>query len=272
MTPGRSAVAPRDAGRILRMLALAAAAFAMVVIVASAIVRHSQYDARCLEWPACAARSSADARQPPSITVTIARVAHRMAATITALLVAGMLAFTRSHSPPRKAALVALAIVVALAAFGAASAESRSPLVALGNLVGGYALFTVLIAAHALAARGAPAPGPARTAAAAALLFVLAEAAQVALTGSSLPLLPLLHRAIAIGCAVLVLAAAWSLRAQPILASSLVAALVAISVTGLAEPSVATAVLHNASAAALAGLLAHVVATGSPPPSGSDSP
>jgi len=256
---------------MFRYLALAAAAFTFVVIVASAIVRHSQYDVRCPEWPACAVRSSADARQPASSLVTGARTAHRFSATIAALLVVGMIASGRAQRAQRRAALVALALVVALAAFGAATAESRSPLVALGNLVGGYALFTVLIAAHALAAPGSSAPPAARTAAVAALVFVFVEAAQVALTGSALPLLSLLHRAIAIGSAVLVLAAAWSLRQQHALAAALVVAFAAVAATGIADPSVAMAVAHNASAAALAGLLAHVVATGFRRLSGSDS-
>jgi heme A synthase len=254
---------------MFRLLALAAAACTFVVIVASAIVRHSQYDVRCLEWPACSVRSSADPRRPPSTGVTAARISHRFAATIAALLVIGMLVFGRNAQ--RRAALVALAIVIALAAFGAATAESRSPLVALGNLVGGYALFVVLIATHALAPQPAAVPVAARTAAAAALLFVFAEASQVALVGSSLPLLPVLHRAIAIGCVVLVLAAAWSLRRQRALAAALVLVLVALAATGIAEPSVASAVAHNASAAVLAGLLSHLLATSCPRLCGSDS-
>ena len=73
------------------------------------------------------------------------------------------------------------------------------------------------------------------------------------------------------GGAALVLATAWPLRKQRILAAGLVATLVAVALTGFAGPSVASAVLHNASAAVLAGLLAIVVARGLRPLSGSDS-
>jgi heme A synthase len=262
-------IASREAGRLFRLLASAAAACTFVVIVASAIVRHSQYDVRCLEWPACAVRSSADPRQPAANDVTVARISHRFAATVAALLVVGMLVFGRNAQ--RRAALVALALVVALAVFGAATAESRSPLVALGNLVGGYAMLTVLIGARAFAAPSLAAPAAARTAAAAALLFVFVEASQIALLGGALPLLPLLHRGIAIGCAVLVLATAWPLRQERALAAALVVVFVALAATGIAGTSVAIAVAHNASAAVLAALLAHVVARGFRPLSGSDS-
>lgn len=258
-----------DRARLFRLLALAAAAFTLVVIVASAFVRHSQYDVRCLEWPACAVRSSTDPRQPPGTAVSVARIAHRFAATVAALLVVGMLVFGRDAQ--RRAAIAALALVVALAGFGIATAELRSPLVALGNLLGGYALFTVLVGAHALAAPSAAAPAAARIAAVGALLLVFVEAAQVALTGSA-STHPLLHRGIALACAALVLGAAWSLRGDRMQAWGLAAALAAVALTGFADPSVATAVLHNASAAVLAALLASVVARGPRPPSGSDSP
>lgn len=250
---------------MFRALAFAAAALVLVVIVASAIVRHGQVDVRCVEWPACAV-----ARAPAGSGSNAARITHRLAATLAAFAVLAMVVVARSPRT-RRAALAALALVIALAAFGVTTGDSLSPRVALGNLVGGYALFAVLLAAAAFAAPGTPVPPSARTAAAAALLFVFAEAAQIALVGNTLPLLPFLHRGVAAGTAVLVLAAAWWLRGQGMLAALLVAALAVVAATGFAEPTLALAVTHNASAAALAGLLAYVVARGSPPPSGSDS-
>lgn len=259
-----------DRVRLFRLFALAAAAFTLVVIVASAFVRHSQSDVRCLEWPACEVRWSVDPRQPPGTAVTVARISHRFSATLAALLVLGMLVFGRGAQ--RGAALVALALVVALAVFGIATAELRSPLVALGNLLGGYALFTALVVAHALASPSGAVPVAARIAAAGALLLVFAEAAQVASTGSVSVVSPMLHRGIAAICAGLVLAAVWSLRGERVQAWGMAAALAAVAVTGFAAPSVATAVLHNASAAVLAASLAHVAARAPRPPSGSDSP
>lgn len=260
-------IASSDRVRLYRLAALAAAAFTLVVLAASAYVRHLQYDVRCSAWPTCDVRSSVDPRQPPPTSLTVARVSHRLAATVAALLVVGMLVFARDVE--RRAAIAALALVVALAGFGAATAESHSPLVALGNLLGGYALFTLLTAAHALAMPAPPTPVASRIAAGCALVLVFAEAGQVALTGSvSAP--AMLHRGVALACAALVLAAAWPLRSRRILAAGLVATLSAVVLTGFASPSVASAVLHNASAAVLAALLAIVAATALRPPSGSD--
>ena len=137
--PDSPALAARDALRVFRMLALAAAACTLAVIVASAVVRHAQGYVWCIEWPACEARLTAgDGREPASAGVTVARIAHRLAATIAALLVVAMLVMARQRDPQwrpvRRAAVAALVLVIALAAFGAATAESRSPLVPLGNL------------------------------------------------------------------------------------------------------------------------------------------
>ena len=71
-----------DDGRVFRACALAAAAFTLVVIVASAFVRQSQVDLRCVEWPACAMRPAVAASPAPGSALSGARLAHRIAATV----------------------------------------------------------------------------------------------------------------------------------------------------------------------------------------------
>jgi hypothetical protein len=228
-----------DRARLLGWLALAAAACTLVVIVASATVRHSL---------------AAVGRSPETAIVNAARIAHRLAATVAALLVLAMVVLGRGNGEPRQRALsrTALVLVAALAVFGAATASSPSPLVPLGNLLGGYALFALLAVAHSAA-------GSTRafTWARLALLLVFVQAAQVALAGAPLPMLPWLHRAVAVGIVGCTIVTAWMLpRPSALLLGLSLAASVA---TGFGDPrSVALAVAHNASAALLAALLARV--------------
>ncbi|MFO1398756.1 MAG: hypothetical protein U1F48_17005 [Burkholderiales bacterium] len=249
-----------DDGRVFRACALAAAAFTFVVIVASAFVRQSQVDLRCMEWPACAMRPAVAAAPAPATALGGARTVHRVSATLAALFIAGMLVTGRGTH--RRVAAGALALVVALAGFGAATGGSPSPLVALGNLVGGYMLLAMLVAAYAGAAPASAARAGVTVVAATALLLVLVQAAQVALADGSASAAPWLHRAVAAGCATLVIATAWGMRRQRIVAACLVGAIALLAVTHFASPSVATAVLHNASAALLVALLSAVIARG----------
>ena len=100
----------------------------------------------------------------------------------------------------------------------------------------------------------------------AALLLVFAEAAQVALIGERITMLAVLHRGLAVACAALVVAIAWSLgQRRRLLGTVLVATLGAAAITGMVEPARSIAVplivAHNASAAVLAALLAYVTAS-----------
>lgn len=150
-------------------MAIAAAALTFVVIVASALMRHTQAGLACADWPACYGRIEAldpDAR--PASGVRVARLAHRLAATSVLALVLGMLLVAWTQKPAWKCegrlALVALAVAGALAALGVATPGAKIPAITLGNLLGGYlmlALFAATFAATRLdrdGASGAAAP------------------------------------------------------------------------------------------------------------------
>ena len=171
-------------GRLARLyarLALAAAALTFVVIVASAFMRHAQAGLSCIEWPACYARIAApDAPATPSTGVHLARIAHRLAASAVLALVVGMLLLAWTQRPAWKReggfALGALAIAAGLAVLGIVTPGARLPAVAVGNLLGGYAMLAALAAAWASAAAPDSGTAAARGLAALALALVFAQA------------------------------------------------------------------------------------------------
>ena len=154
-SPHAAAAAVRVRAWFVR-LAVAAAALMLVVIVASAFMRHSQSGLGCPDWPACYGRADAEAVAAPPLPVRFARLAHRLAASGVLVAVAGLLLVAWTQVPQwtgvRALAALALALALGLAALGVATPGSRVPAVALGNLVGGLAVLA-LLAATAEAAR-----------------------------------------------------------------------------------------------------------------------
>lgn len=137
-------------------MALAAAALTFVVIVASALMRHTQAGLACADWPACYGRIAfADPDATPSTGVRLARLAHRIAATGVLALVVGMLLVAWTQRPAWKRegrlALGALVVAGALAALGIATPGARVPAITLGNLLGGYLMLALLAATVAAA-------------------------------------------------------------------------------------------------------------------------
>lgn len=176
--PSAVATPPRP---IFAWLALAAATLTLVVIIASAFMRHAQAGLSCVDWPACYARVVEwipDA--VPSAGVRAARMAHRFAATGVATLILGMLLVAWTQRPVWRrecaASTAAALIVTGLAILGAFTAGAKLPAVALGNLLGGYALLAGLCAAHAVAAPALEIPRTARRWALAALVLAFLQA------------------------------------------------------------------------------------------------
>lgn len=173
-------------------LAVAAAALMFVVIVASAFMRHWQAGLACPDWPACYGRVDAEAVATPPLPVRAARLAHRLAASGVLVAIAGLLlvAWTQTPRRTREGSLAALALALALglAALGVATPGSLLPAVALGNLLGGYAILALLAAVVALARERDP-DGTGRHAAdaraLAALFVVLGLAVAAAVLGGS---------------------------------------------------------------------------------------
>ena len=141
-----------DSRRLAGRLAFAAAALVFMVVVASAWLRHSQAGLGCADWPACYA-AIVDTTQTPLPGTVLARLVHRLAAS-GALVLVGILVFlalrpASEYAAERRLAWLALAIALALAALGIWTPGARVPAVAIGNLVGGFALFASLAALSA---------------------------------------------------------------------------------------------------------------------------
>lgn len=115
----------------------------LLVVVLSAYVRHRAGGLGCEPWPQC----FGDALAEVPAAVGAARMAHRVVAT---LALAGVLSMVFVAWPARRArpgdfALAAslLAVVLGLSALGVVTAGSRLPAVAIGNLVGGFAMLAL---------------------------------------------------------------------------------------------------------------------------------
>ena len=133
--------------RLLKLLATAGAALVLVVIVSSAFLRLAGAGLSCSDWPACYGRVAPDA----VITTgqTLARLAHRIAATgVGAILLAlSLIAWTQRPPRVRQGVIVAVCLVIVggLAVLGVATPGARLPAVTVGNLGGGFALFALLV-------------------------------------------------------------------------------------------------------------------------------
>src|SRR5262245_4101580 len=136
------------ARRLFGRLALAASALTLVVIVASAFIRHTQAGLSCSDWPACYA--AIDGQTSAATGVSIARVLHRLAATSALVLVVGLWLSARTRGPKfervRLLAFAALLVAAALGVLGVATPGATVPAVPLANLLGGYLMFALLAA------------------------------------------------------------------------------------------------------------------------------
>lgn len=149
---------------LIRRIAGLCAGLMVATIVLSAYMRLWQSGLGCSDWPACYGQNLRDAAagmaSPGSHGVALARLAHRIVASLV-LVLALMLVMTTLTSRPRlrregRLSLALLLLALALAALGIVTAGATLPVVTLGNLVGGFVML-------ALCARLAAAPRPLRT-------------------------------------------------------------------------------------------------------------
>lgn len=151
----------------LRRLALLCVLMVLAVTSLSAYIRLSKAGLGCADWPQCYGRSlrqlqhgvatSADERT----ATAAARLAHRVSAVTTLLLVVTMVMVCFGTQPVLRAegamALALLALALFLAVLGRWSSNARVPAVAIGNLLGGFAMLA-LAARLAVAGRSLRAP------------------------------------------------------------------------------------------------------------------
>lgn len=164
--------APDARQRLLRRLALGCTLLMLATIGLSAFMRLSQAGIGCADWPAC---YGARLGEMPSgdAGVLAARLAHRVVAAAALLLVVVMLMISVAQRPRlRREARLALALLLlalALALLGIVTPGARVPAVAMGNLLGGFAMLALSWRLASPATR----PGLGRWAWAGLLLVVL---------------------------------------------------------------------------------------------------
>lgn len=139
---------------LLRRLALLCTALVLAITTLSGFIRLSNAGLGCADWPQCYGSRLRAAPQPPGATaaaaaddgvgVALARTAHRVVAVLALLLVLTMVAVCFGNAPllwrEGLLALGLLALAVFLAVLGRSTAGARVPAVAIGNLLGGFAM------------------------------------------------------------------------------------------------------------------------------------
>jgi heme A synthase len=184
----------RDTPRYwLNRVASIAAVVVLVIVVSSAYLRQVSVRLNCPAWPDCVQRvTSEDPSRVQAIGERLARLVHRLSASIAAAMVL-LIAYLSWAQQPRvrpdialSAALVVLTVF--LAVLGRWSKSSQVPLITLGNLLGGMTLMTLLYwMGLRTAASAGPAMrgGPLALVAGAALALAFADVALGALIGST---------------------------------------------------------------------------------------
>lgn len=136
---------------LLRRMAWLCTVLMLATITLSAFMRHSQAGLGCVDWPACYGQHlravAPDAQPPAGHAVAAARLAHRVVASTTLVVVILMVLSTLVTRPvlrrPGALSLALLALALALAVLGIATPGARLPAVAMGNLLGGFVMLAL---------------------------------------------------------------------------------------------------------------------------------
>ena len=167
-TSGTHTVNPTDRRFVyLRRLALLCAVMVLAVTSLSAFIRLSKAGLGCADWPQCYGQSLRQLQQgvapnaDEQTATAVARLAHRVAAVTALVLVITMVMICFGTRPVLRAegamALALLGLALFLAVLGRWSSGARVPAVAMGNLLGGFAMLA-LSARLAVAGRPLHAP------------------------------------------------------------------------------------------------------------------
>lgn len=175
---------------MLRLIAWLCTGMMLVTLTLSAFMRLSQAGLGCADWPACYGQNLRAAQQgepvPTGHLVAAARLAHRVFASLTLVLVIMLVMSTLATRPVLKRAgalsLALLLLALSLAALGIATPGARLPAVAMGNLLGG---FVMLALCWRLAAGARPTPTGLGVWAIAGLVLLCAQLAGGALVSAS---------------------------------------------------------------------------------------
>ena len=136
--------------KLLRRLAWLTLLLLLAVTCLSAYLRHSAAGLGCAPWPACfgqGERVAAGAVLVGGQALTVARAAHRVTATLALLLVIAMVVVSFAQRPrlrrEGRLSLALLGLALSLALLGLFTPGSRLPAVAIGNLLGGFAMLAL---------------------------------------------------------------------------------------------------------------------------------
>lgn len=149
---------------LLRRMAWLCAVMVLVITSLSAFIRLSKAGLGCEPWPQCygqelRAQQQGAAAQEADTATAAARLAHRVIASSALLLVLVMVMTALGSRPVLwplgRMALGLLFLALFLAVLGRWTANARIPAVTLGNLLGGFAMFSLSVC-MALAAGRAP--------------------------------------------------------------------------------------------------------------------
>lgn len=179
---------------LIRRMAWLCAVLMLATISLSAFMRLSQAGLGCADWPACYGQNLRDLQQgvpvPSGHVVAAARLAHRVVASLSLILVIMLTMTTLATRPllhrPGALSLALLVLALALAVLGIVTPGARLPAVTMGNLLGGFVMLALcwrLAASARLQSAGAPAGLGAW--AVAALLLLCGQIATGALVSAS---------------------------------------------------------------------------------------
>ncbi len=138
---------------LLRRLAGVCAALVLAVTSMSAFMRLTHAGLGCTDWPQCYGQrlrqlqQGVPVRADEQAATTVVRVLHRVFATAALLLVITMVMVCLGARPMLRSegviALALLGLALFLAVLGRWSSGARVPAVALGNLLGGFAMLAL---------------------------------------------------------------------------------------------------------------------------------
>lgn len=139
---------------IVRRMALACVVLILCVTSLSAFMRLSNAGLGCADWPACYGeqlRVAATAALPSSseLAIALARMLHRLSAVIVLVLALTMVAASFLSRPKlSREGTLALGLVVlalGLAVLGRFTPGAKLPIVAIGNVLGGFAMLALSV-------------------------------------------------------------------------------------------------------------------------------
>lgn len=134
--------------RLIRWLSAAGVLVVLLVTTTSALLRVSTAGLGCEDWPACYGRAAAAGGDAQAAPPRLARFIHRISASAAGAVVLGigLLAITQPRRHRRELAFfAALALItLALATLGRATPGAIVPAVAMGNVLGGMLMASLL--------------------------------------------------------------------------------------------------------------------------------